>query len=79
MGHENELTTMFNFNGGTTISGTSLSPLGTYAGYLLMEAGNFWLAVCFLALTLVYLLIVLTTLCRYVINYRRNKSLLHSV
>jgi heme/copper-type cytochrome/quinol oxidase subunit 2 len=67
---------MLNFNGGTTISGTSLSPLGMYAGYLLMQAGNFWLAVCFLALTVIYVLIVITTLCRYIINYRRNKQAL---
>ena len=64
---------MLNFNGGTTISGTSLTPLGMYAGYLLLHSGNFWLAVSFFALTCAYLLIVLTTLCRYVINYRRNK------
>ena len=67
---------MLNFNGGTTISGTSLSPISMYAGYLLMQAGNFWLAVSFLALTVVYLLIVITTLCRYIINYRRNRYFL---
>ncbi|OGG52881.1 hypothetical protein A3H16_03380 [Candidatus Kaiserbacteria bacterium RIFCSPLOWO2_12_FULL_53_8] len=67
---------MLNFNGGTTISGTSLTPLGMYAGYLLMHSGNFWLAVCFLALTSIYFLIVITTLCRYIINYRRNRYLL---
>ncbi|MDO8514319.1 MAG: hypothetical protein Q7S50_02125 [bacterium] len=67
---------MLNFNGGTGISGTSLTPLGMYAGYLLMHSGNFWIAVCFLALTGAYLLIVITTLCRYVINYHRNKYIL---
>ena len=68
---------MFNFNGGTTLSGTSLTPLGIYAGYLLMNSGNFWVAMCFLLLTTAYFLIVLCTLTRYVINYRRNKHLLH--
>ena len=67
---------MLNFNGGTTIGATSLSPLGMYAGYLLMHSGNFWIALCFLALTGVYFLIVVTTLCRYIINYHRNKSTL---
>ena len=65
---------MFNFNGGTVGVGTSISPLGLYAGYLLMHSGNFWIAVCFLVLTSVYLLLVLATLCRYVINYDRNKA-----
>lgn len=69
---------MFNFNGGTTLSGTSLTPLGLYAGYLLMNSGNFWVAVCFLGLTTIYFLIVVCTLTRYIINYRRNKHLLHS-
>ena len=68
---------MLNFNGGTTIGGTSLSPLGMYAGYLLLQSGNFWIALCFLALTSIYLLIVITTLCRYIINYHRNKYLLN--
>lgn len=65
---------MINFNGGTVGLGTSLSPLGLYAGYLLMHYGNFWLALCFLALTSAYLLLVLATMCRYFINYRRNKE-----
>ena len=69
---------MLNFNGGTGISGTSLSPLGMYAGYLLLQSGNFWVAVCFLVLTGLYFLIVVLTLCRYIINYRRNISLLRS-
>ena len=47
-----------------------------YAGYLLLHSGNFWVAVCFLALTGVYFFITMTTLCRYIINYRRNKKLL---
>ncbi|OGG51405.1 hypothetical protein A2704_03490 [Candidatus Kaiserbacteria bacterium RIFCSPHIGHO2_01_FULL_54_36b] len=69
---------MLNFNGGTTISGTSLTPLGFYAGYLLMQSGNFWFAISFLFLTGLYLVIVMTTLCRYIINYRRNKYVLLS-
>ncbi len=64
---------MINFNGGTVALGTSLSPLGAYAGYLLLHSGNFWIAICFLVLTSVYLLIVVATLCRYFVNYRRNK------
>ena len=63
---------MINFNGGSVALGSSISPLGAYAGYLLMHSGNFWLALCFLALSCIYFGIVLATLCRYVINYRRN-------
>ena len=66
---------MFNFNGGTVSLSASISPFGMYAGYLLMHSGNFWLAVCFLVLTGVYFLIVAATLCRYIINFRRNKDL----
>ena len=66
---------MINFNGGTVSLGTSISPLGAYAGYLLMHSGNFWLAVCFLALTTIYFSIVLAMLCRYIINYRRSMHL----
>lgn len=62
---------MINFNGGSVALGTTISPLGAYAGYLLLQSGNFWLAVCFLVLTSVYLCIVVATLCRYFINYRR--------
>ena len=69
---------MINFNGGTVGLGTSLSPLGLYAGYLLMHSGNFWLALSFLILTCGYFLIVAATLCRYVINYRRRARLVFS-
>jgi len=68
---------MINFNGGSVALGSSISPLGAYAGYLLMHSGNFWLAICFLTLTLVYFFIVLATLCRYIINFRRNRYLLN--
>ena len=64
--------------GGTVSLGTSFSPLGMYAGYLLMQSGNFWLAVCFLALTTIFFFVGTASLCRYVINYRRNKHLLLS-
>jgi hypothetical protein len=67
---------MFNFNGGTVGLGTSISPLGIYAGYLLMHSGNYWLAECFLVFTGVYFAIVVAMLCRYVINYRRTRHLL---
>ena len=67
-----------NFHGGTTLSGTSLTPLGLYAGYLLMNSGNFWIALCFLALTTLYFLIVVCMLTRFIINYRRSRSLLRS-
>ena len=60
----------------TTFSGASLSPLGIYAGYLLMHSGNFWVAVFFLAVTTLYFLITLTTLIRFCINYRRNREFL---
>ncbi len=51
--------------------GTSISPVGAYAGYLLMESGNVWVAACFFLLATISTLLVLTTLCRYIINYRR--------
>ena len=63
------------FNGGTVGLGTSLSPLGFYAGYLLMHSGSPWIALCFLALTILYTSIVVAMLIRYVINYRRNAKL----
>ena len=66
---------MFNFNGGTTVSGTSMASLGMYVGSLLLHAGDVAIAVCFLVLTSAYLFVVITTLCRYIINYRRNKHL----
>lgn len=66
---------MFNLNGGTTFSGSSLSALGMYAGYLLMQSGNFWIAVFFMMVTTTYFLITLCTLIRYIINYQRNKHL----
>ncbi|OGG79686.1 hypothetical protein A3A39_01815 [Candidatus Kaiserbacteria bacterium RIFCSPLOWO2_01_FULL_54_13] len=68
---------MLNFNGGTVISGTSIAPLGAYAGYLLLQSGNVAIAVCFLLLTVVYFVIAVSTLCRYIINYYRSKHLLH--
>ena len=58
--------------GGTVGLGTSISPLGAYAGYLLIQAGNFWLAAAFLGLTSACFCIVLASLCRYIINYRRS-------
>lgn len=69
---------MLNFNGGTAGLGAPLSPLGVYAGYLLMHSGNFWIAICFLVLTSIYLLLVIGTLCRYIVNYRRTKYLLEA-
>ena len=57
--------------GGTVSLGTSLSPIGAYAGYLLLHSGNYWLAVCFLALTAVYFFVAGTMLLCYIINYRR--------
>ena len=62
---------MINFNGGSVSLGQSLSPLGLYAGYLLLHSGNFWLAICFLVLSGFYLVVVAASVCRYVINYRR--------
>jgi Flp pilus assembly protein TadB len=69
---------MFNFNGGTTLSGASLAPLGMYAGYLLSQSGNFWVAAFFLTVTLCYFLIVVCTLVRFIVNYRRYRHLLES-
>jgi hypothetical protein len=62
---------MPNFNGGTVSLSTSFSPLGAYAGYLLMQAGNLWLAIAFLALTSICFCITLATLVRYTINFYR--------
>lgn len=67
---------MIHFNGGTVSLGTSLSPLGMYAGYLLLHSGNFWLAVCFLTLAGALFLAGLASICRYFVNLRRNKYLL---
>ncbi len=64
---------MIHFNGGTVGLGTSFSPLGFYAGYLLMHSGNFWIAICFLALTVTYTCILAAMLTRYFINYRRTR------
>lgn len=65
---------MFNFNGGTTVSGTSIASLGMYVGSLLLHAGDIAIAVCFLLLTSAYLFIVITTLTRYIINYHRHRE-----
>ncbi len=64
---------MFNLNGGTTVSGTSLGVSGMYVGVLLLRSGDIAIAIAFLVLTSLYLLVVVSTLCRYFINYRRNK------
>ena len=66
---------MINFNGGSVALGASISPLGAYAGYLLLQSGNFWVALCFLVLSIAYFLLVLMMLVRYFINYRRSKHL----
>ena len=65
-----------NLNGGTVISGASISSMGVYVGTLLLDSGDIAIALCFLMLTSIYLLIVIATLFRYVINYRRNRYLL---
>jgi len=67
---------MFNFNGGTGISGISTATLSLYAGYTLLSVGNVWISIGFLALTVAYMCLVACTLCRYIINFRRNKYLL---
>jgi len=67
---------MLNFNGGAVGLGTSISPLGTYAGYLLLSSGNFWLAVCFLALTSACFILVVAMMCRYFVNaYRQTRKI----
>ena len=66
---------MINFNGGTVGLGTSISPLGVYAGYLLLHSGSPWVAVCFLILTSASIAIVLAMFVRYAINYHRNRKL----
>ncbi|MEY4747157.1 MAG: hypothetical protein RLZZ416_206 [Candidatus Parcubacteria bacterium] len=69
---------MIHFNGGTVGLGTSLSPLGLYAGYLLVHSGSFWLALCFLALTSIYMAVMAAMLIRYVINYSRMHARGHA-
>ncbi|RJQ35614.1 hypothetical protein C4568_00660 [Candidatus Parcubacteria bacterium] len=66
---------MLNFNGGTTISGTSIATLGLFVGSMLLRSGDVVIAICFLVLTTAYVLLMLATLCRYVVNYRRNMRL----
>ena len=66
---------MLNFNGSTIASG-SMTPLGMYAGYLLLHSGDFILALGFLALAGISFVLVVATLSRYIINYQRNKYLL---
>ena len=68
---------MMNFNGGTAISGTSIASLGLFIGSMLLRSGDVAIALCFLVLTAIYCLLVLMTLCRYIINYRRNRHLLN--
>lgn len=67
---------MFNFNGGSTVSGTALVPLGVYGGLSLVHLGNFWLGVGFLVLSVACFVLMLCTLTRYVINYYRNRDLI---
>ena len=76
VGAHEQISGMFNFNGGTAVSGTSIAPLGVYVGNLLLHSGHLVIAVCFAILMIIYFLIVVSTLCRYVINYRRNKEYL---
>lgn len=77
LGHADTVTMrMMNFNGGTTVSGTSIASLGMYVGFLLLHAGDIAIAICFLVLTTAYFVIIVTTLIRYVINYRRNRNAL---
>ena len=67
---------MFNFNGGSTVSGGALLPLGTYTGLSLLHSGNFWVGVGFLALSVACFALLLCMLVRYVINYQRYKNLI---
>jgi hypothetical protein len=66
---------MLNFNGGTSIAGTSIASMGLYVGVFLLRSGDFAVALCFLLLTCVYFTIVISTLCRFFINYRRNREI----
>jgi len=67
---------MLNFNGGTAIGSATLAPLGVYAGLTLFHTGNFWISIGFLLLACIYLILVVTTMCRYWVNYSRNRHLL---
>lgn len=70
---------MLGFNGGTTVPGASIAPLGIVASYALLKSGNFWIGLAFLTLTTIYFLLVLATLSRYIINTYRNKSDTHTL
>ncbi|OHA08507.1 MAG: hypothetical protein A3B37_00185 [Candidatus Sungbacteria bacterium RIFCSPLOWO2_01_FULL_59_16] len=48
----------------------AVSPLG--AGYLFFHAGNFWIGAAFAALMIASLCILIATLTRYIINFRRR-------
>ncbi|MCC7500508.1 hypothetical protein IT396_01755 [Candidatus Nomurabacteria bacterium] len=63
-------TDMLSFNSGTGIS--SISPLGAYVGYLLVDSGNVWVGAIFLLLTAFCFFLTASAFCRFIINYRRN-------
>jgi hypothetical protein len=65
---------MFNFNGGSTVTGTALTPLGAYTGLSLLHSGNFWVGVGFLTLSIACFALMLCMLARYAINYQRYKD-----
>lgn len=69
---------MIHFNGGTVSLVSSFSPLGMYAGYLLMQSGNFWPAISFLILTVLFFAISVASLSRFIINLHRNKHALEA-
>src|SRR3989344_5330377 len=52
-----------NLNGGTVISGASISSMGVYVGTLLLDSGDIAIALCFLMLTSIYLLIIPLFIC----------------
>lgn len=69
---------MFNWNGGSTVTGTALTPLGAYTGLSLLHSGNFWVGIGFLALSTFCFLLMVSMLIRYSINYQRYRDLIIS-
>jgi hypothetical protein len=50
----------------------SVTPLGLYAGYLLVGSGNLWVGAAFLLVSVLCFFISMSALCRFIINVRRH-------
>lgn len=52
---------------------SSVTPLGLYAGYLLVGSGNIWVGAALLGVTCLSFFLTIGSLCRLIINYRRTR------